>query len=95
MEIEKIILAKVDISDWGKALNKIQDVAEEVLTEKEFVEYLHKTHRDNRACDGMDGQLFNGEYFDWKEFGYKQKEIVGAFLKYFSEDQLQKIANAL
>lgn len=95
MEVEKIILAKVNTSNWGKALNHIQGVAKEVLTEEEFAEYVRKSNKDVRACAKMDGQLFNGQYFDWKEFDFKQKEIISAFLRYFDQSQLQKIANAL
>ena len=90
-----IILCKVNLKDWGRALNKLQDVAEKVLPKKEFKSYLIKSNADMDKCDGMDGILLNGEYFDWREFTYKQKEIVSAWLRYFDEDQLMKIAKAL
>ena len=95
MEYETI-LSKVDLNeDFGKTLNYLQDVAEKVLTKREFNRYLKVSNRDIQECDGMDGILFNGQYFDWKEFNYKQREIVSAWLGYFSPDQLHKIAMAL
>lgn len=86
---------KIKLGDWGKVLNSIQSAAEEVLDEKEFDSYLTKSNKDADDCDGMDGILFNGKYFDWREFKTKAKEIVLAYLKYFNDSQLKRIANKL
>ena len=96
MEYKIVILNKVNLKqNFGKTLNKLQDVAEKVLTKKEFHTYLVKSNLDADMCEGMDGILLNGQYFDWRTFEFKQREIVSAWLNYFDEKQLMKIANAL
>ena len=93
---QEIILSKVDLEqDFGKTLNHLQNIAKKVLSKKEFDIYLELAGDDIEECEGMDGMLLNGCYFDWKEFSYKQREIVSAWLSYFNETQLGKIAKAL
>lgn len=90
------ILKKVDSkSEIGATLNYLQDVAEQVLSEKEFTLYLVKSTKDMDECEGMDGMLINGQYFDWREFNFKQREMISAWLSYFSESQVDKIARAI
>lgn len=90
------ILNRVNLKqNFGYTLNHLQDVAEKVLSEKEFHIYLVKSSKDASECDGMDGILLNGKYFDWRTFSFKQREIVSAWLDYFTNQQLEKIANAL
>lgn len=96
MEYKIVILNKVNLKqNFGYTLNKLQDVAEQVLSKKEFRAYLVKSSLDADMCEGMDGILLNGQYFDWRTFEFKQREIVSAWLNYFDEEQLMKIANAL
>lgn len=96
MEYKIVILNKVSNNkSFGFTLNHLQDVAEQVLSKKEFHTYLVKSSLDANMCEGMDGILLNGQYFDWRTFDFKQREIVSAWLDYFGEDQLMKIANAL
>ena len=91
-----IVLFKINFErDFGEILNHLQDVAEKALPKKEFNEYLRKSCADMGECDAMDGILINGYYFDWKEFNSKKVEIVTAWLSYFNEKQLIKIAQAL
>lgn len=91
-----IVLFKLNFErDFGEILNHLQDVAEKALTKREFYKYLRASCADMGKCDGMDGILINGHYFDWKEFKYKKVEIVTAWLNYFNEKQLIKIAQAL
>lgn len=92
--IEKI-LNKVKRLDMGHALNKIQDTAEKVLTPTRWNVYLRLSSQDIRRCDGMDGLLLNGEYFDWKEFNTKKDNIVKAFLRYFTDAEILLISNTL
>ena len=96
MEYKIVILNKVNLKqNFGYTLNKLQDIAEQVLSKKEFHTYLVKSSLDADMCEGMDGILLNGQYFDWRTFEFKQREIVSAWLNYFDEEQLMKIANAL
>ena len=93
----KIILKlnEVERSQWGYGANKIQDVAEQVLSKKDFKDYLIQSNKDMNACDGQDGILFNGRYFDWKLFDSHGPIILGAFLDYFSDKNLERIYLAL
>ena len=93
--MQDIIVKKVRPYDMGYSLNHIQDVAEQVLTPKRWTEYLIASNADANECEGMDGILINGEYFDWKEFGPHKERIVRAYLRYFTDDELVLIANAL
>ena len=96
MEYKIVILNKVNLKqNFGYTLNKLQDIAEQVLSKKEFRTYLVKSSLDADMCEGMDGILLNGQYFDWRTFEFKQREIVSAWLNYFDEEQLMKIANSL
>lgn len=79
---------KVDTKDWANTLNHLQEVAEESLEEKDYHSFLKKQSKDMKDCEGMDCLYLNGQAFDWKEFSYKGKEIVLAFLDYFTEPQL-------
>lgn len=93
--MEDVIVQKMKQYDMGHSLNHIQNTAEKVLTKKRWREYLLASNKDAQVCDGMDGILLNGEYFDWKEFGYRKNEIVKAYLRYFTEEEVQKIACAI
>ena len=77
--------------NWGEGANKIQDVAEQVLSKKDFREYLIKSSEDMSVCEGQDGVLFNGQYFDWKQFDYMSHNILDAFLDYFTDNSLKRI----
>ena len=94
---QKIIslLPKSKRDNWGYGANHIQDVAEKVLTKKEFNAYLKKSNKDVDACEGMDGQLFNGQYFDWRQFETQGVQILSAFLDYFDDVSLMKILGAM
>ena len=93
--MEKIILNKVKNLDMGYSLNRIQDVAEQVLSKKRWKQYLIASNQDAQECEDMDGMLLNGEYFDWRSFGPQKNNIVRAFLRYFTDDEIEKIALAL
>ena len=68
---------------WGKIFNFIQDVAEKTLTKKEFYKFLELTNNEVELCDGEDGHLVNGHYYDWKEFDIKRDDMVNDFLDIF------------
>ena len=91
----EIILKKVKGLDMGHSLNHIQDVAEKVLSKKRWHQYLVSSSQDAEDCEDMDGLLLNGEYFDWRSFGPQKNNIVRAYLRYFTEDEISKIALAL
>lgn len=65
---------------WGAIFNYIQNTAEKVLTKKEFNKFLEITGNEFEQCDGQDGQLVNGVYYDWKEFQTKRDEMVCGFI---------------
>ena len=94
---EEIInnLNPFQLDNWGYAANHIQQLAEFALSKEDFNKYLIKSNRDMKACDGMDGQLFNGQYFDWREYSYRGPEIINAFLDYFTNDNLHSILSAM
>ena len=81
--------------EWGVVLNELQDVAEQSISSKEFKAYLHKSNKDMDSCDGMDCLIINGHFFDWREFKFKAKQIVLAWLEYFTPHQLELIYNNL
>ena len=86
------IIAKLNLKKgWGKCLNLIQSIAEYVLPSDEWERYLAAATQDAKECEGMDGLLLNGQYFDWKEFDYRCGEIVSAYLDYFNDTQLKLI----
>ena len=89
------IVKKVKHLSMGKALNTIQDVAERVLSKRRWRQYLIDSSKDAKECDGLDGILLNGEYFDWREFTRKKDDMVKAYLRYFTDDELTLIANAM
>ena len=89
------ILKKVEKLDLGHALNHIQNTAEKVLSKRRWYQYLVASSKDAQECDGMDYLLINGQYFDWKEFGWNKNAIVMAFLEYFTNDEIKQIAVAL
>ena len=89
------IYSKVKKLSMGEALNLIQDVAESVLSKKRWKQYLTASNKDADECDGMDGMLLNGEYFDWREFNWNKNAIINAFLRYFTEDEINKIDVAM
>lgn len=87
-----IILTKAKNLNMGQALNLIQDIAEKVLTKRRWRQYLVASNKDAQECEGMDGLLINGEYFDWKEFECKKNNIILAYLRYFTEDEIKIIS---
>lgn len=89
--VSKLNLAK----GWGKCLNKIQDVAEKVLTPQQWNTFLIRSNHDAEECEGSDFLMINGHFWDWREFDYKGGEIVFAFLDYFTEPQLKRILKSL
>lgn len=91
----EMILKKVKGLDMGHSLNHIQDVAEKVLSKKRWNQYLVSSSQDAEDCEDMDGLLLNGEYFDWRSFSPQKNNIVRAYLRYFTEDEISKIALAL
>lgn len=93
--MENIIIRKVKNLNMGAALNHIQDVAEQILSEERWDSFLIATNVDASECEGMDGMLLNGEYFDWREFEFKKNEIIRAFLRYFTYEEIASIAKAL
>ena len=86
------ILNKVDLSQgFGVVLNKLQDIACEHLPQRSVEMYLQASNEDMNECEGMDCLIINGRYFDWKMFDIKAREIVSAWLDYFSERDLKVI----
>lgn len=91
MNVREEILKKVNTTNWGKACNILQDIAFNVLTKKSLVRYLHNANKDVEECEGLDGVLLNGKYFDWKEYDYNYKAIINAYLDYFTDNELNLI----
>jgi len=89
IEITDNLLKKY--GDWGHAANAIQDRAEAKLSEKEFTQFLIRYNKDNEMSEGQDFIYFNGNVFDWREFQTQAKEIIIAFLAYFTDAQLEKM----
>ena len=90
------ILSILDLSQgWGKACNKIQDVAYKTMTISQWNAFAIRQERDYMECEGSDYVVLNGHYFDWKEFDCKAADIVLAYLSYFTEPQLEKILKYL
>ena len=81
--------------NWGRACNVIQEAAFKALSSSDWDAYLVKSNKDFKMYEGSDGVIFNGHYFDWKEFGYKKTEIILAFLDYFNDAQLYRISKCL
>lgn len=90
-----ILYYSTDTRTWGEILNEIQDVAYDVLSSQEYLEYYYKAQADEVECQVQDGILLNGDYYDWKEFTTKKMDIISSWLNYFSEDSLEKIYKAL
>lgn len=90
-EITDKMLDKFEEFDVGYILNKIQDSAEKVLSEDEFSDILDAANKDLEDCEGTDALYLNGDAYDWKEFELKKDAIIDSYLKYYSEDQLEKI----
>jgi hypothetical protein len=90
------ILEKVDMSEeFGVILNTIQDVAYDNLPAKSVNRFLTASYADAEECDGCDYILLNGQVFDWKEFSSRKKEIVLAYLDYFTSREIETIYNNL
>ena len=86
------IVKKVKPYDMGYSLNLIQNAAAQVLCKKRWQEYAKASNSDAEKCEGMDGILLNGEYFDWRSFGPQKDNIVRAFLRYFTDKEIENIA---
>ena len=91
---EKILNRFTYNDNWGEVCNDIQDVAFEVLPKKSLERYSKLANKDLEYCEGSDFLYLNGQFFDWKEFGYRSRDIVGAFLDYFNDSDLLKIEEA-
>ena len=90
------IMSKIPIEGtWGSVLNDLQDVAYDVLTREEILAYLEKEEADEEKAGGNDGVLFNGDYYDWREFNTKRNNIISSWLSYFPEESLEKIYKGL
>ena len=88
----EIILTKLKKLNMGKSLNLLQDIAERVLSKRRWREYLIASSKDAQECEDMDGLLINGEYFDWKEFEFNKNNIIRAYLRYFTEEEVKEIS---
>lgn len=75
---------------WSDVANLIQDAAYDTMSQEEFDAYSMVVEEDIFETSGTDGLLFNGFYFDWKEF-WDTESIVSAYLGYFTDDQLELI----
>ena len=91
VDVIKIIHNKIKNKSMGESLNCIQDVAEKVLDKRRWRQYLIASSNDANECDGMDGLLLNGEYFDWKVFEVKKDNMIDAYLRYFTESEVKRI----
>lgn len=95
---KKILLTKIekkyfDLNDWGVILNDLQDIACDNLPQKSVNRFLKASSKDANDCEGMDCILLNGQVFDWRVFNRKGKQIIEAFLDYFTEKDLEIICN--
>ena len=77
--------------DIGMCLNYLQSLMAVELSSKAFNRYLKLATQDANMCDGMDGMLLNGEYFDWKEFDWNKESMIKAYLRYFNENEIELI----
>lgn len=95
--VEDLIINKLKSTHggWGAILNRIQEAAEQVLPMKSLEDYINKAVKDEAASEGTDGVIFNGEYFDWREFDAKRVQIVKAYMKYFTTGELNMIYTQL
>ena len=95
--VEDLIINKLESTHggWGAILNRIQEAAEQVLPMKSLEDYINKAVKDEAASDGTNGVIFNGEYFDWREFDAKRVQIVKAYMKYFTTGELNMIYRQL
>ncbi len=90
------IIELLDLSQgWGKCCNQIQDAAYETMTPLRWNAFAARQNKDAEECEGEDFVVFNGQYFDWREFDRKAREIVMAYLSYFTEPQLMRILTYL
>jgi len=86
------IIKLLNLSEgWGKACDQVQDAAYNTMTVNQWNAFAIRQKRDIMQGEGSDFIVFNGHYYDWKEFDFKTTEIVTAYLSYFSEEQLKKI----
>lgn len=91
-----MLLEKLNLKySWGKLCNEIQNVARRVLPTNEWNDIAQAQDEDANDCYDMDGVLFNGQYFDWKEFETKKLEILKAYLRYYTPRQQQLIEQAM
>ena len=91
-----MLLEKLNLKySWGALCNEIQDVAQQVLTTEEWNVVAQAQDRDANICEDWDGVLFNGQYFDWKEFETKKLDILKAYLRYYTPRQQQLIEQAM
>ena len=92
-ELKAQILSHLSIgTNWGKACNAIQEVAEKHLSVKSWNAYITRANRDLAECEGSDFLAMNGHYWDWKQFNSCATEIVSTFLDYFGDADLEIIA---
>lgn len=77
----------------GKVMNALQDIAEIILSDKQLDNFFTALNKDFDECHESDFMLLNGQFFDWKEFSYKQIEMINAFLSYFPPEKITDIEN--
>lgn len=95
LTLKATIIHKIGVDNWGKTCNQIQEIAEKSLPKKSWIKYLEDTNRDMEICEGSDFVVFNGDYYDWKEFDIEKLKIVSSFLNYFSDTDLLLIRDNL
>lgn len=86
---------KVKNLDFGKSANYIQGIAWEVCPQSSIKRFARAMSKDAEDCDGMDGMLLNGDYYDWREFTWNKDAMITSFLGYFTDNELEKIAQAI
>lgn len=79
-------------TNWGKACNVVQEVAEKHLSVESWNAYITRVTKDMAECNGSDFLFMNGHYWDWKQFDSCAAEIVNTFLDYFGDTDLEIIA---
>ena len=95
MQKEKL-LEKLNLNfTWGKILNKIQNVMLSCLDNEASNKILEREMEDTQLTEGMDCIIFNGQYFDWREFNTRKIDIVLAYLDYFNSNELELIYHNL
>ena len=84
-------------NEWGKWADLIQDIASELptMTKEHWDEIYAHMKTDIDACEGQDGTLINGNYYDWREYTTRRNEILRSFLDYFDDETLKGVFNQI